>query len=110
MPDSQADWAMGDGQEETENIGGSNLPLTTKLSRGVASSRILVKIKLNSLSRVCIFKGCWIPGGWESQVSNIYGQEHGLGPVAAPAKASLMPLHHPNILSSPASKVPAPPD
>lgn len=41
MPDSQADWAMGDGQEETENIGGSNLPLTIKLSRGVASVKDL---------------------------------------------------------------------
>lgn len=41
MPDSQADWAMGDGQETTENIGGSNLSLTTKLSRGVASVKDL---------------------------------------------------------------------
>lgn len=39
-------------------------------------SRILVKIKLNSLSRVCIFKGCWMPGGSESQASKLYGQKN----------------------------------
>ena len=41
MPDAQADWDMGDGQERTENIGGSNLPLTTKLGRGMASVKDL---------------------------------------------------------------------
>ena len=41
MPDAQADWDMGDGQERTENIGGSNLTLTTKLGRGMASVKDL---------------------------------------------------------------------
>lgn len=41
MPDAQADWDMGGGQERTENVGGRNLPVTTKLSRGMASVKDL---------------------------------------------------------------------
>lgn len=43
MPDSQAGWGMGGGQVGTESIGGSNLPLTTRLSKDVASVKDLSK-------------------------------------------------------------------
>ena len=43
MPGSQAGWGMGDGQVGTESIGGGNLPLTTRLSKDVASVKDLSK-------------------------------------------------------------------